>query len=159
MTKYKKRDAFLAKILMKKTRSGYWKKQNYKEGPRKCHTVLEEHRHVWTQDHKPITTLAQGKERSIENLFVTFTATSVTLHRGYSWNGSNYAGDTPATLRASALHDAWWRAMEDGIYKCESRENADKEYIFICQEDGSKATLRKLGLSIGRKLNFPSCTL
>ena len=157
MTEYKKRKEFLTKILMKKTRSGYWKQRGYREGPRKCHIVLEEHRHNWTPDHQPITTLDQDEEKSIEDLFVTFTATSVTLHRGYSWNGSNYVGDTPATLRASALHDAWWQAMEAGIYECESRENADKEYIFICQEDGLKATFHKIGFSIGRKLNFPSC--
>ena len=154
---YDKRDEFLAKVLMKKTRNSYWKRQGYREGPRKCYIVLEEHRHVWTPDHKPMVTLVQNEEKSIEDLFVTFTAASVTLHRGYSWNGSNYVGDTPETLRASALHDAWWQAMVDGIYTCESRENADREYIFICREDGANASLRKLGLSIGRTFNFPSC--
>ena len=156
MTKYVKRKMFLDKVLMKK-RNGYWNKRGYKEGPRKCYILLEEHRHDWTTAHRPKTTLAQGEKNSIEDLFVTFTATSVTLKRGYSWNGSNYVGDTIETLRASALHDAWWRAMVDGIYECESRENADKEYVFICQEDGSKASLRELGLSIGRMFNFPSC--
>lgn len=157
MTEYENRDKFLTKILMKKTGRGYWKQRGYREGPRKCHIVLEEHRHEWTTYHKPITTLAQDEEKTIRDLFVTFTATSVTLHRGYSWNGSNYVGDPIETLRASALHDAWWQAMDAGIYTCESRNNADNEYVLICQEDGSKATLRELGLSIGRKINFPSC--
>ena len=157
MNKHEKREQFLAKILMKKTRNGYWNRLGYREGPRKCHTLLVEHLHFWTPEFKPQTVLEEGAEETIDELFVTFSSNSVKLLRGYTWNGSNLVGDTPATLRASALHDAWWQAMKHGLYSCESREKADGEYLAICQEDGFGARLRDLGLSIGRKIDFPSC--
>lgn len=69
---------------------------------------------------------------------VRFRIDGMTLLKGYEWNGSDIVTDSPECMRASAVHDAWCDAMEDGIYKY-TKANWDMgadEYADICIEDG-----------------------
>ena len=62
----------------------------------------------------------------------------LTLHRGYEWNGSNVVRDSPECMRASAVHDAWCKAMKAGQFR-NVEENWDRgahEYAAICVDDG-----------------------
>ena len=106
------------------------------------HTLKKKYVHKWR--NPPDTQLPSRQKIELKNnagqVVVTFRNKSVTLHKGYSWNGSNIVGDTKQTLRASAVHDAWCQAMDEmpPIYN-QTRENWIKganEYREICKEDG-----------------------
>lgn len=62
----------------------------------------------------------------------------LTLNPGFAWNGSNVVPDTPACMRASAVHDALCQLMElDRLPNI--RKNwgaAARLYRKMCQEDG-----------------------
>ena len=76
----------------------------------------------------------------------------LTLHRGFEWNGSNIVRDSPECMRASAIHDAWCKAMKTGQLR-EVEENWDRgaqEYAAICLEDGLegwRATSREAAIN------------
>ena len=60
------------------------------------------------------------------------------LECGYQRNGSDYVPDEPGCMRASAVHDAWCRAMSKGQIP-NTRKNRNcgvREYIAICRNDG-----------------------
>ena len=62
----------------------------------------------------------------------------LTLHTGYMWNGSRVVRDNPECMRASAIHDAWCKAMNSGQYR-NVEENWDRgahEYAVISVADG-----------------------
>ena len=62
----------------------------------------------------------------------------LTLHSGYMWNGSDYVPDRSECMRASAIHDAWCRAMKSGDFQNTGKNwnRGAREYAAICRADG-----------------------
>ena len=63
---------------------------------------------------------------------------SITLSPGYAWDGSTLASDTPACMRASALHDAWCQTMKADAYQNNYKNwrRGATEYRMVCIQDG-----------------------
>ena len=59
------------------------------------------------------------------------------LKKGYAWDGATGAIDTRNFMRGSAVHDALYQLMRQGLLDADKyREIADKELRKICKEDG-----------------------
>lgn len=79
---------------------------------------------------------------------------TLTLLRGYAWNGSNVVADVNECMRASAIHDAHCQGMEEGIYVPSLRNwiEAAAEYRHNCIADGMprwRAWARYTGVVVG----------
>lgn len=57
--------------------------------------------------------------------YLTIDDGMVVIRKGYSWNGCNFAIDTPQTYRASCIHDALYQ------YQPISRLNADNLFFDV----------------------------
>ena len=53
--------------------------------------------------------------RFVDNLHPT--PLNITVNAGYGWNGSNIVPDTPACMRAVAVHDALCQLVDTGCIK------------------------------------------
>jgi len=59
------------------------------------------------------------------------------LRAGFGWDGaSGPAVDTKDILRASAVHDALWDLMKQGLLDSRYKKAVDSEFISILEEDG-----------------------
>ncbi len=71
------------------------------------------------------------------NNFVRFEDGTLTLSKGYSWDGaSGPAIDTDTILRASLVHDGFYQLIREGALTTGSRKAADIIFRQICIEDG-----------------------
>ena len=70
----------------------------------------------------------------------------VILRTDYRWDGSTYAIDTRKCLKASALHDAWCQAMDEGIFEAGwlNWRRGCLEYRWLCGQAGMSG-LRRYG--------------
>jgi len=66
------------------------------------------------------------------------------VKRGYCWDGpSGPTFDTKNFMRGSLVHDVLYQAIQLGALWPEWREQADKELIKLCKEDGMSWFRRK----------------
>lgn len=64
--------------------------------------------------------------------------------RGYAWDGpSGPTVDTKNFMRGSLIHDALYQLIREGHLDRNQRENADKELVNACEEDGMNWLRRK----------------
>ena len=71
--------------------------------------------------------------------FVTLPAPDrIALEIGYCWNGPDIVCDTPGSMRASAIHDAWCQLMANDTYQAgkKNRRRGGGEYKRIYKQDG-----------------------
>lgn len=60
-----------------------------------------------------------------------------TLYAGFAWDGaSGPAIDRKENMRASCIHDGFFKAFREGLLPRRYREKADHEYVRRCEEDG-----------------------
>ncbi len=67
---------------------------------------------------------------------------TLTVRRGYAWDGASWAFDTPSFMRGSLAHDALYQLMRMGLLDNRWRAYADEELLTICKEDGMWAPRR-----------------
>jgi hypothetical protein len=58
------------------------------------------------------------------------------IRAGYAWDGATGALDTKNFMRGSLVHDALYQLMSENRLDLSWREQADKELVKICREDG-----------------------
>lgn len=61
----------------------------------------------------------------------------LSLRRGYAWDGpSGLTLDTRNFMRASAVHDALYQLMREGLLDSSQRRYADRLLRAMCRQDG-----------------------
>ena len=58
------------------------------------------------------------------------------LHKGFVWDFGSGAIDTPAMVRASAVHDAFCRMTDAGLLPWSVRAQSDKYFRELLKENG-----------------------
>jgi hypothetical protein len=73
-----------------------------------------------------------------ENEWITLERSGLlTIKAGYAWDGpSGPTLDTLDFMRGSLIHDALYQCLREGLLPQEFRDEADKELLRICKEDG-----------------------
>jgi hypothetical protein len=61
---------------------------------------------------------------------------TLTIQRGYAWDGATCARDTRTNMRAALVHDALYQLIRVGRLPRRYRARADREYYRLCRRDG-----------------------
>lgn len=104
--------------------------------PEKKYRMLRDYKHNWLGKPPRV-----GKNYSSRTIgFVKFRKKGITLLKGYEWNGDDYIPDSKKSMRASAVHDLWSKAMNMRVYRNRTRNwnRGVLEYARICRKDGLK---------------------
>lgn len=67
------------------------------------------------------------------------TAGTLTVSKGYAWDGASGAIDTRTILRGSLVHDALYALIREGHLEQGFKVDADNLLQMICIEDGMSA--------------------
>ena len=67
---------------------------------------------------------------------------TLTIPKGYAWDGASGAVDTPDFMRGSLVHDCLYQLIGEDLLPFSYRRAADKLLIAICKEDGMWAPRR-----------------
>jgi len=77
------------------------------------------------------------KRFDIKTEFITLKDGKLTLARGYAWDGpSGPTIDTATFMRGSAIHDALYQLIREGLIGGQFRYYADAELKRVCLMDG-----------------------
>lgn len=61
---------------------------------------------------------------------------SLSIQKGYEWDGATGYPDVVQIIRASLVHDALYDLIREGVLNKKHRKKADKLFRKICLEDG-----------------------
>lgn len=106
--------------------------------PERDYRIIQDYTHKWIKQPPTFRSSKPTADQLRIAPYVSFTENGLILHVQYKWNGSNIVADSPACMRASAVHDAWCQAMRLGIFQ-RSEKNWDRgvdEYAAIARQDG-----------------------
>jgi len=67
--------------------------------------------------------------------FYTLDGSTLTISAGYAWDGASFAFDGHMKT-GSLVHDVLYQMMRQRQLKVTQRENADKDLIDICRQNG-----------------------
>ena len=80
---------------------------------------------------------ALAKYGEISYDFIRLKYGKLTLLKGFGWDGaSGITFDTLSSFRGSAVHDALYRLMRQGLIPSECKVLADNILKFVCKKDG-----------------------
>ena len=69
---------------------------------------------------------------------------TLTVKKGYAWDGPTGLADTKEHMRASLVHDALYQLMRHGELNTEGhRKKADKLFAVMCEQDGVWSPIAK----------------
>lgn len=89
------------------------------------------------EDYVCTTTIMPKQD--IDKLFIALDKEgTLTVKRGYAWDGSSGIIDTNSNLRASLVHDALYQLMRnEDIPREEFKDKSDRLFQTMCKEDGT----------------------
>jgi len=82
---------------------------------------------------------------------------SLTIYRGYAWNGANVIRDTEHNMRASLVHDSLYQLIGLGIVPPNYKKEADQVFYDIMLEDEENQVFAKICYEAVRKFGGSSC--
>jgi len=93
------------------------------------------HKYILTEDYSHRLSFNTGARVVLGP--IELDGDTLLLRTGFGWDGaSGPAVDTKDVLRASAAHDALWDLMKARLLDSELKEDVDREFAAILEEDG-----------------------
>lgn len=86
---------------------------------------------------------AYGRGRSMGKLFIQANGDTVSVHKGYSWDGCTGVPTSDWNLRASLIHDALYQAKKCGADTLSWRK-IDSLFRIMMKQDGADLFHRNL---------------
>ena len=91
---------------------------------------------------------------TVVNKEIMLSGRSLTIYRGYPWNGSDVVNDRDCGMKASLVHDVLCSLQHKGLLS--NREEIDQEYNLLTESGGMSWLPRKarqFGLWMNRFLS------
>ena len=88
------------------------------------------------QVHETCTIKLSRNFGYVDHEYFTINGSEITLKARYSWDGATFAIDTENFIVPSAVHDALFQAMKEGLLSVKYLDDANRELQSLCKKRG-----------------------